>query len=530
MKGSFRQSMSWLHTWAGLVLGWVLYFMFVTGSAGYFENEIDRWMQPEIPFSSTSVDQSKLLTLAQRRLDQVATDAAEWYVNFPVDREPSLAIWWLSKIDPETGEDGTWQNEVLSRLTGEPVSVRDTGGGRLLYRMHYRLHYMPTLVAYWLTSLCAMFMLVALISGIVIHKKIFKDFFTFRPRKKQRSWLDMHNVLSVLPLPFHLMITYSGLILLMGASMPGIIGATYGMGDAGQQQFYDEIYSVPEGKSASIGAKNIAMTSVLDDVRLRWGKDQIRSISIEKRGDVNASIEVTQKGFDGIGDSKELIYSGVSGELQSSREVVGETNSAVQFYEVMDYLHEGLFAGTMLRWLYFLSGLMGAAMIATGMLLWAVKRRQKAEKRGRDSRGLRFVEALNVGTIMGLPIGIAGYFWANRLIPADMSERADKEVLALFVVWGLMLLYPALRKIQVSMRCIWLEMLWIGAAFYGLIPMLNMLTTDKHLVGSITQGDWVMAGFDLTVLAIGCAFAIVAIKMRRDKPVTALNVTNEVLQ
>lgn len=31
-----RQSMSWLHTWASLVLGWLLYAIFVTGTLSFF--------------------------------------------------------------------------------------------------------------------------------------------------------------------------------------------------------------------------------------------------------------------------------------------------------------------------------------------------------------------------------------------------------------------------------------------------------------------------------------------------------------
>lgn len=29
-KNFFRQSMAWLHAWVGLLIGWVLYFMFIT--------------------------------------------------------------------------------------------------------------------------------------------------------------------------------------------------------------------------------------------------------------------------------------------------------------------------------------------------------------------------------------------------------------------------------------------------------------------------------------------------------------------
>jgi hypothetical protein len=64
-------------------------------------------------------------------------------------------------------------------------------------------------------------MLVAIVSGVITHRRIFADFFTFRRNKGQRSWLDAHNATAVLALPFHLMITYTGLITLMFMIMPG---------------------------------------------------------------------------------------------------------------------------------------------------------------------------------------------------------------------------------------------------------------------------------------------------------------------
>ncbi|MFP3787432.1 PepSY-associated TM helix domain-containing protein, partial [Burkholderia sp. SIMBA_024] len=77
------------------------------------------------------------------------------------------------------------------------------------YRLHFDLHYLPVVCARYIVRCCAMFMLVPIISGIITHKKIFKDFFTFRPGKGQRSWLDFHNASAVLALPYHAMITYT---------------------------------------------------------------------------------------------------------------------------------------------------------------------------------------------------------------------------------------------------------------------------------------------------------------------------------
>ena len=90
------------------------------------------------------------------------------------------------------------------------VTSRETLGGDFFYRFHFQFHYMPVVWGRWLAGAAAMFMLVAIVSGVITHKKIFVDFFTFRWGKGQRSWLDAHNALSVFGLPFHLMITYTG--------------------------------------------------------------------------------------------------------------------------------------------------------------------------------------------------------------------------------------------------------------------------------------------------------------------------------
>ena len=110
---------------------------------------------------------------------------------------------------------------VLEAWTGQPVSPRDTRGGEFFYRVHFQMHYLPVLQGRWVAGLCAMFMLVAITSGVVTHKQIFKDFFTFRPRKAaQRSWLDAHNLTAVLALPFHPMNTHTGLATPIALSLP----------------------------------------------------------------------------------------------------------------------------------------------------------------------------------------------------------------------------------------------------------------------------------------------------------------------
>jgi hypothetical protein len=44
------------------------------------------------------------------------------------------------------------------------------------------------------------------------------------------------------------------------------------------------------------------------------------------------------------------------------------------------------------------------------------------------------------------------------------------------------------------------------------LPVVNLLTTDKHLINSLVQQDWGLAGFDLTFLVVGSCFAFSAYK------------------
>jgi uncharacterized iron-regulated membrane protein len=373
----------------------------------------------------------------------------------------------------------------------------------VLYKMHYELHYLPSAVAHWIVGIATMFMLVAIVTGLIVHRRIFRDFFTFRPRQGQRSWLDAHNLLGVLALPFHLMIAYSGLIFFAYLYMAPIIAATYGAD--GRRALFAELSSGAEQvQAANVPASLASVDAVLAEAERRWGADQIRDIDIRHPGDANARI-ILRRDQQGVTRRGELlVFDGASGGVLETVDRAPSAPRAVR--EALLGLHEGLFAGPMLRWLYFLWGLLGTAMIGAGLVLWTVKRREKLQHAESAPFGLRLVERLNVGVIAGLPVAIAVYFWANRLIPVGLADRAAWEAHALFIAWAAMLLHAALR----SPARAWLEQLWLAAALYGLLPVMNALTTSWHLGRTLPRGEWQLAGIDLAALAFGIGFALAA--------------------
>ncbi len=518
MKEGFRQSMAWLHTWTGLVVGWVLFFIFVTGTAGYFHFEITRWMEPERPLVEAlpTSDRDAMISLALDQLEQRAPHAAHCQINLP-HYSPVNRGWQNFEIRwedlPEPGHDhGARGNATLNPLTGEhqeSTPVRATGGGELLYEMHYRLHYMDLLLAYYLVGICTLLMFMAIITGVITHKKIFKDFFTFRPGKGQRSWLDAHNVISVMALPFFIMITYSGLVFFDTTYMPAGMVALYGADRESRDRYFDDLYAENHDHQAA-SRPQAPLAPMLASADRAWGEQQIQSVFIQHDTGESPRVEIQRIHIDRLRwyDGEKLAFDATTGEALPTGPYGTMTSRTRQ---VITALHEGRFAGPWLRWLYFAAGLLGCAMIATGLVLWTVKRRKQQTLPGDHSINMRLIEALNVATIAGLPLGIAGYFWANRLLPVDLAERANWEANVLFLLWGEAFLYACFRDIRKA----WVEILWLAAAAFALIPLLNLITTDKHLGMTLPAGEWVLAGFDLTMLGLGAAFAWMAIKVRR---------------
>ena len=93
MKAGFRQSMAWLHTWSGLVVGWLLFAIFLTGAVSFYRHEISGWMRPELRQMAPSPDAA---SIALDRLKAIAPNARRWLVDLPDARELELGAFSAS--------------------------------------------------------------------------------------------------------------------------------------------------------------------------------------------------------------------------------------------------------------------------------------------------------------------------------------------------------------------------------------------------------------------------------------------------
>ena len=488
MRQGFRQSMAWLHAWSGLVVGWVLFAVFVTGTASYYRAEISQWMRPELVAAPS--DPARSADLAAAYLQTAMPDAMGWYVELPRPEKPAIGVTWWKSLE------GPFHQALLDPATGNPTTARETRGGDFLYRFHFELG-MPPLWGRWIVGSCALVMLVALVSGIVTHRRIFSDFFTFRRRRSQRGWLDAHNVFGVLALPFHLMITYTGLVTLAPMYMPWGVVTAY-KGDA--MRFYVDSGLMPDLRGPAGKPGTLAPLSGMVAQAIAERGEAPEGISVYGPADAAASVVAVFEEAHGLAhEHPQIAFDGTTGAILGRS---GATRAATKTSTVMLGLHEGHFAGAALRGLFFLCGVMGAATVATGLVLWAVARAPKAADAA--GFGLRLVRMLNVGTIVGLPAGIAAYFLANRLLPLDLAARGDREVGIFYLAWGLAAVLGALRPVET----VWREGLALVGLLFLAVPVVDAVATGLQPL----DGGMRFLGFDAAMVALGLLFGLAARK------------------
>ncbi|MFP6848311.1 MAG: PepSY-associated TM helix domain-containing protein [Pseudomonas sp.] len=524
-KTALRQSMAWLHTWGGLWACWVLFVVFLTGTFGVFDDAITRWMKPQLPQASETrgmddgVDRPQAVRLGQAYLSEHVPRSHFWGIGLPNDNDAAVRLFWEDQNEQ-------FHNIRIDATSGEPIKAtdeRESEGGHHFVHMHFEFH--AGTAGIWFVGFFTMAMLVGLVSGVITHKRIFKDFFTFRPGKAQRSWLDAHNAVSVLSLPFQLMIAYTGLATFYMLYMPAGIAVHYPSDDA----YFANLLTQPEPREETgIDAPVTALDALLLSSEQQLQRP-VSFVSVEHPGDSSASVVTFGRFIEKTGEYRllgdgagQVFFDGVSGaqlDLQAPGELRGGAAQDVQ--SVMRNLHFAAFGGHAARWLYFICGLAGAAMMATGAILFMVKRRQRAlnEFGARTPQVYRVIEVLNIASISGLSLACIAFFWGNRLIPLGIADRPEWEVAAFFVVWLLTFVHAAWRPATRA----WVEQLLATALLCLTLPLLNWLVVGDQFIRYLQRGDGERAGVELVAIALGllCLWTARRVWQKSQQPATA---------
>lgn len=497
--------MNWLHTWTGLVLGGLLFAIFWTGTLSVFDREIDLWMKP---VTRIPAKQPASIDAVARELRPIMTGVQQWYVLLPTEREPALRIGYRAP----NGGFVSRSAESSGRLLPDPGTW---AGTRFIYPFHYNLHIRFWSLGYWIVGFAAMAMMSLCVSGVVIHRKILTDFFTFRPGKKpRRLTLDLHNVTGVLGLPFHFAISLSGLIIFYSIYFPSVRELAY---DGDGRTFNQEAFGTFERPEANAPAAPSAASldrMVAEASRVWAGSASF--VRIWYPGDAASYVEVRRSVEESVTMMLDVAYFDAATGVLLHR---FSPPPVVNVQRFISGLHFIQFRHWTLRWAYFGLGLTGCVLIATGYLFWLEARRKKHAALGLS--GVRVVESLTMGSVIGILLATLGFFVVNRLLPLGATfagyDRAALEIWTFYLVWLATFVHAWTRPVRA-----WREQCGSVAFLAALAVLLNWVTTGDHLVRSLSHRYlWPIAGVDMLLLL--CAVIALAAAYRLRKQTSLFN-------
>lgn len=473
IRTGFRAAMTQVHDMAGIFTGWLIYVMTLSGTLSVFRSEISLWSRPEL--KEGAVDPVRATTAALSWLGGHAPHALAWYIAPATARAPFTWVSWE--------EGGLFHQRALDPVTGSSETLRDTVGGDFFYRFHFELQ-LPYPWGRLLAGIGAVALVFVLLTGLVAHRRIFQDFFTFRPKKGQRSWLDVHNLAGVAALPFHLTIAFTGAVTLATLLMPWAGLARYPDTAAFQNALVPSLSpSAPTGTAGVLAP----VAPVLEEASRRLKSEGINQVYVYNPSDSAATIVILGGNKDRIAfDTHVLRFDGKTGKLLADTQ---ETRPAVAAFAVLYGLHIAHFAPSATRWLYFGSGVLLLLVTGSGLRLWIRRRLRRGE-----SRHLVLLERANVGVVAGTPIAFIAFFLANRLLPVALHDRAAREVQIVFAVWGLLVLAALVLPARKAWRIFSiLAALALGGVALLSAPWARSVECGVSLVSLFLAGCCVMA-------------------------------------
>jgi uncharacterized iron-regulated membrane protein len=396
-----------VHGWSGIVLGLLLYAIVLTGTAAVFAEEIGIWSSGHVQ------TQSAFARPIDRTLrDLAARTPAKYYEGvdlFEIGDRNLGVFFHRHETDPggEFVSRGVYyqldrDGRVAQRRDGTGEEVfgprNDDALSSFLVDTHVRLH-VPNPWGLLMTGIVGLAMLVAAISGLLIHRHLFKDIFTLRrsasPVLVDR---DRHSVAGTWSLPFAFVLAFTGSFFSFFGTVgvPIVAMAAFG-GDV--QALNDAVFGTPgkpDPRAATVGD----LDRVAADAIRRAGEPPT-FLSIENFGRADAKITSFHPPRAGGLEPVTLLYDGATGAFDRVKPSIGASPSAGgTLAAIMAPLHFGNFAGILSKAVWFALGFAMCHVTLTGLRLWLVRRQG-------DTRSLAWLDRSVAVVGFGLPFALA---------------------------------------------------------------------------------------------------------------------------
>lgn len=502
-----------VHSWTGIIAGMALFICFYAGALTLFKDQLNRWASPPVQIATVPLAQTP--ALIQKTLAAFPAVAKEFQINLKPNAQNPARLEWrqLSHGADEDemaaglsyaaglADDGSVQAvrlprpplaefiDVLHRVVGLPF---DNDPSR------------------WLMGVVATLYGLALVSGvIVLTPSLVKDLFALRVgRNRKRMWLDAHNIVGLLSLPFHVVMALTAMTFayhdLIYAAQDRLIHghrleSAWGGARKERAPARDSARLLPPDQ---LLAKVSEFAPGFEVERLQYLQVSGPRAMVRVWGhDPRALSPRAQGGF--------LALDPYSGRIVRSDFLPGRQDGANLTLSSFFALHFAAYGGFVVKWIYFLLALAGAWLFYSGNLLWIESRRKAAPgvPAGSGPRhSVRLLACCTVGVCLGCIIGISLSILAGKGLYGHVADLALWHRLVYYSGFFCATAWALLRGPGRAA----VELLWCAAMATILIPTSSLIGAALPASGLWAHTDAAALGVDLTAVAGAVAFACLA--------------------
>ncbi|MEM6485035.1 MAG: PepSY-associated TM helix domain-containing protein [Pseudomonadota bacterium] len=491
MKTATIKAFTKVHTWTGLATGMALFIAFYAGSMTVFFHELSEWdnYHPEVEVYQ-DYDQAQALVVQALEADPDA--ASDFHLHLSEAHGHAHELFWFKRLD-----DGTFENVGYTLDDSETLQGIEGSKGRLggfLYQLHYNAG-LPDSWGLYILGIVALIYGLAMVTGLLIFIPNFlKDLLVIRPTKNlKRFWLDTHNVVGVISLPWHFMYAWSSVILAIGIFL--LAPFQFLVFEENLVDIINEnLNQVRPPEAVDRTAPMLPVEQLIASAKENLPELIPAEIEYHHAGDANgsASISGTLQDGDTLIANASITVSSVTGELVSMNDPREASPGSTMFFGLYA-LHFVSFGGYTAKWVYFFLGLAGAYLFYSGNLLWVESRRKRRQLEQRKDTIL--LAKLNSGVCIGCMAGVSAAFLVSR-VSMDLANRPELTEYAYYAVFFTSIAWCFIRSVASGTR----DVLYACAAFAAAIPIVDAVVIKRPIWSSLTDGEWHMASVSVFAL------------------------------
>ena len=505
-----------IHTWVGIVSGLALFIAFYAGAITMFEGPLKRWASPP-PALATPVPLAQTEALVRKTIEQHPEAGKGYTIHVETGPDHPARMSWT--VWPEGRSRGAPQETWYSALDTDgnlQVSRDETSPvAQFVDVLHQQVglpfeHEISMPIMGAISLLYAL----ALISGTIVFLPGFaKDIFALRIGKNlKRMWLDVHNVLGVFSLPFHIVMALTAIVFAFHDQFYGLQDkVAYGgrlpaMFEANEPEHH---VHPQEGKPFLSPDRLVAR---LAEQAPGFRVKDIRYI-FQRDGTVETMVNGEDPRYGHRGpDFGMAAVNAYTGDIMSTEYLPGRQKPIIATVTGFFALHFGNFGGAPVRWGYFVLGLAGAFLFYSGNLLWIESRRKKARKSDPYTAQLlktKILGALTVGVSLGCIAGISLTVAAAKVVPSWGGDASAWHTGIYYAVFLAAVGWAFLRGVARSA----VELQVMAALCTLAIPLVSLLSAVLPGFG------WNHGGYavwvDILAAAGACALLYAAYRTRQ---------------